>query len=166
MFSCFFFLRKKIAKGLDRMVLTGSCGPTPVLGVHGINEKSGFLGLKNRFSSRFPVFTVRPPGPTSRSGPVLKTMVVIGKKKKKNITMGIEKSIQTYSLIFFFFFENKFIRYYIILLKKKKKGGQTGLQQLKIIEKLQPFGNTKITIQNQINSGSCNVFLVKIHKHI
>ena len=92
-------------------------------------------------------------------------MVVIGKKKKKNITMGIEKSIQTYSLIFFF--ENKFIRYYIILLKKKKKiGGQTGLQRLKIIEKLQPFGNTKITIQNQINSGPCNVFLVKIHKHI
>ena len=44
------------------MVLTGSSGPTPVLTVHGINKKSGSLGLKNRFSSRFPVFTVRPPG--------------------------------------------------------------------------------------------------------
>ena len=50
--SCFFFL-KKIAKGLDRTVLTGSSGPTPVLGVHGTNKKSGSLGLKNRFSSRF-----------------------------------------------------------------------------------------------------------------
>ena len=50
--SCFFFL-KKIAKGLDRTVLTGSCGPIPVLTVHGINKKSGSLGLKNRFSSRF-----------------------------------------------------------------------------------------------------------------
>ena len=67
-----FFLKKKqkkkIAKGLDRTVLTGSYGPTPVLAVHGIKKKSGSLGLKNRFSSRFPVFTVRPPGL------VLKTM--------------------------------------------------------------------------------------------
>ena len=59
----FYFFKKKIAKGLDRTVLTGSNGPTPVLTVHGINKKSGSLGLKNRFSSRFPVFTVRPPGP-------------------------------------------------------------------------------------------------------
>ena len=58
----FFFFFFKIAKGLDRTVLTGSSGPTPVLTVHGINKKSGSLGLKNRFSSRFPVFTVRPPG--------------------------------------------------------------------------------------------------------
>ena len=58
MLSCFFFLKKKIAKGLDRTVLTGSCGPTPVLAVHGINKKSGSLGLKNRFSSWFLVFTV------------------------------------------------------------------------------------------------------------
>ena len=42
--------KKKFAKGLDSMVLTGSCGPTPVLTVHGINKKSGSLGLKNRFS--------------------------------------------------------------------------------------------------------------------
>ena len=63
MLRCFFFLKKKIAKGLDRTVLTGSSGPTPVLTVHGINKKSGSLGLKNRFLSRFPVFTVRPPGP-------------------------------------------------------------------------------------------------------
>ena len=52
---------------MDRTVLTGSCSPTPVLTVHGINKKSGSLGLKNRFSSRFPIFTVRPPGPV-RSG--------------------------------------------------------------------------------------------------
>ena len=38
-----------MAKGLDRMVLTGSCGPTQVLAVHGINKKSDSLGLKNRF---------------------------------------------------------------------------------------------------------------------
>ena len=56
MLSFFFFLyKKKIAKGLVRMVLIGSCGPTPVLGVHGINKKSGYLGLKNRFSSQFSV---------------------------------------------------------------------------------------------------------------
>ena len=54
--------KKKFAKGLDRTVLTGSCGPTLVLTVHGINKKSSSLSLKNRFSSRFPVFTVRPPG--------------------------------------------------------------------------------------------------------
>ena len=58
--SFFFFL---IAKGLDRTVLTGSCGPTPILAVHGINKKSSSLVLKNRFSSRFPIFTVRPLGP-------------------------------------------------------------------------------------------------------
>ena len=63
MLSCFLNLKKKIAKGLDCMVLTGSSGPTPVLTVHGINKKSGSFGLKNRFSSRFPVFTVQPPGP-------------------------------------------------------------------------------------------------------
>ena len=57
-----FLKKKKFAKGLDRMVLTGSCGPTSVLTVHGINKKSGSLGLKNRFPSRFPVFTVWPPG--------------------------------------------------------------------------------------------------------
>ena len=66
--------KKKNAKGLDHTVLTDSSGPTPVLKIHGINKKSGSLGLKNRFSSRFPVFTVRPPGPV-RSGPVLKTVV-------------------------------------------------------------------------------------------
>ena len=38
---------------MDRTVLTGSCGSTPVLTVHGINKKSGSLGLKNRFSFRF-----------------------------------------------------------------------------------------------------------------
>ena len=49
--------------GLDRTVLTGLSGPTPVLTVHRINKKFGSLGLKNRFSFRFPVFTVRPLGP-------------------------------------------------------------------------------------------------------
>ena len=45
------------------MVLaTGSCGPTPVLRVHGINKKSGSLCLKNRFSSWFSVFKIRPLG--------------------------------------------------------------------------------------------------------
>ena len=65
MLSCFYLKKKKKkTKGLDRMVLaTGSCGPTPLLGVHGINKKSGFLCLKNWFSSRFPIFTIRPPGP-------------------------------------------------------------------------------------------------------
>ena len=43
----FFFKKKKIAKGLDRTVLTGSCGPIPVLTVHGINKKSDFLCSKN-----------------------------------------------------------------------------------------------------------------------
>ena len=62
--SFFFFFFCLNAKGLDRMVLaTGSCSPTPVLGVHEINKKSGSLCLKNRFSFQFPVFTVRPPGP-------------------------------------------------------------------------------------------------------
>ena len=65
MLSCFFFFvfKKKFAKGLDRTVLTSSCGPTPVLTVHGITKKSGSLGLKNRFPFRFLVFIVRPPGP-------------------------------------------------------------------------------------------------------
>ena len=62
-----FFFFFKFAKGLDRTVLTGSCSPTPVLGVHVINKKSGSLNLKNRFSFRFPIFTVRPLSP----GPVL-----------------------------------------------------------------------------------------------
>ena len=49
-FFFFFFLNDK---GLDCMVLTSSCSPTPVLGVHGINKKSDFLGLKNRFHPGF-----------------------------------------------------------------------------------------------------------------
>ena len=48
---------------MDRTVLTDSYGPTPVFAVHGINKKSGSLCLKNRFSSRFPIFTVWPLGP-------------------------------------------------------------------------------------------------------
>ena len=62
MLSCF-KKKKKIAKGLDHTVLISSCGPTSVLAIHGINKKSSFLGIKNRFSSRFPIFTIRPPGP-------------------------------------------------------------------------------------------------------
>ena len=87
MLSCFLNkLKKKIAKGLDRMVLTGSCGPTPILTVHGINKKSGSLGLKNRFSSRFPVFTVRPPDPVRFWKPWLKLHKIIV------ITRNITKS--------------------------------------------------------------------------
>ena len=63
MLSSFKKKKKKIAKGLDRTVLTGSSSPTPVLDVHGINKTSSSLGLKNRFSSQFPVFMVRPLGP-------------------------------------------------------------------------------------------------------
>ena len=49
---------------MDRTVLaTSLCSPTPILGVHGINKKFGFLCLKNQFLSRFFVFTVRPPDP-------------------------------------------------------------------------------------------------------
>ena len=33
------------------MDLTGSCGPTPILAVHGINKKFSSLGLKNRSGS-------------------------------------------------------------------------------------------------------------------
>ena len=61
MLSC--LKKKKIAKGLDHTVLTDLSGPTPVLGVHGINKKFDSLGLKNWFSSQFPIFTVRPLGP-------------------------------------------------------------------------------------------------------
>ena len=40
---------------MDRTVLTGSSSPTPVLTIHGINKKSGSLGLKTGFhpDSRF-----------------------------------------------------------------------------------------------------------------
>ena len=48
---------------MDCTVLTSSCSPTPVLVVHRINKKSSSLDLKNRFLSRFPVFTVWPPSP-------------------------------------------------------------------------------------------------------
>ena len=61
--------KKKIAKGLDRTVLTGSYGPTPVLAVYEINKKIRFFMLKK--SVFIPVFSFH--GPTSRSGPVLKT---------------------------------------------------------------------------------------------
>ena len=67
MLSCFLFKKKnktkKIAKGLDRTVLaTGSCSPIPVLGFTELPHMPGSLCLKNQFSSRFPIFTVRPPG--------------------------------------------------------------------------------------------------------
>ena len=62
MLSCF-KKKKKIAKGLNHTVLTDSSGLTPILEVHEINKKSSSLGLKNWFSSQFPVFTVRPLGP-------------------------------------------------------------------------------------------------------
>ena len=49
MLSSFFFFFL-IAKEWDRTVLTDSCGPTPILGVHRINKKFNSLDLKNRFS--------------------------------------------------------------------------------------------------------------------
>ena len=64
-----YLLNKIVLSCLKKKLLRGwtarwePCGPTPVLAVHEINKKSGSLGLKNRFSSRFPVYTVRPPGP-------------------------------------------------------------------------------------------------------
>ena len=67
--SCFFF---KIAKGLDHTVLIGLCGPTPVLAVHGINKKFGSLSLKKPIF--IPVSGFH--SPISRSGPILKTMVL------------------------------------------------------------------------------------------
>ena len=75
MLSCFYKkklkIKKKIAKGLDRTVLaTGSCGSTPVLGVHGIATYVRFFMLKKPVF--IPIFGFH--GPTSRSGPVLRTM--------------------------------------------------------------------------------------------
>ena len=59
-------------KGLDCTVLTiGSCGPTPVLGVHGIVTYARFFMLKKLIF--IPVIGFH--GPTSRSGPVLRTML-------------------------------------------------------------------------------------------
>ena len=56
------------------MVLaTGLCGPTPVLGVHGIATYAQFFMLKKLVFISVPNFH----GPTSRSGPVLRTMIVI-----------------------------------------------------------------------------------------
>ena len=144
---------------MDRTVLTGSSSPTPVLTVHGINKKSGSLGLKNRFSSRFPVFTVRPPGPVRFwkqwwwwAWPV----VIYRQKEKEKYNYRNRKKYPNRFIDFFFLFfleggwstkkncfENKFINYYIILFwekNKNKTGGRTGLQLLKIIEKLQPMG--------------------------
>ena len=69
MLSC--LKKKKFAKGLDRTVLAiDSYGPTPVLGVHGIATYARFFMLKKPVF--IPVFDFH--GPTSWSGPVLRTM--------------------------------------------------------------------------------------------
>ena len=71
MLSCFYKIKKKkIAKGLDRTVLaTGSSGPTPILGVHGIATYDLFFMLKK------PIFILvfGFHGPIPRSGPILRT---------------------------------------------------------------------------------------------
>ena len=70
MLSCF-YKKKKNAKGF--MVLaTGSCGPTPILGVHEIAIYAQFFMLKKPVF--IPVLDFH--GPTSQSGPVLRTMLV------------------------------------------------------------------------------------------
>ena len=64
--------KKKIAKGLDRTVLaTGSYGPTPVLGIYEIATYAQFFMLKKPVF--IPIFDFH--DPTSRSDPVLRTMV-------------------------------------------------------------------------------------------
>ena len=69
MLSYFYKKKKKIAKGLDRMVLAiGSCGPTPVLGVHEIATYAQFPMLKKPDFNLILGFY----GPTSRSGLGLK----------------------------------------------------------------------------------------------
>ena len=74
--SCFYKKKKKnlkkIANGLDRTVLaTGSCGPTPVLGVHEIATYAQFFMLKKPvFISVLGFYDL-----TSRSGPILETML-------------------------------------------------------------------------------------------
>ena len=81
MLSCIFFFFLKFAKGLDRTVLSGSCGPTPILTVHGINKKIGFFILKKLIFISVPDFH----GPTFRSGPVLKTMDISWKMWTPNV---------------------------------------------------------------------------------
>ena len=55
------------------MVLaTGWYNPTPVLGVHGTATYAPFFMLKKPIFIPVPVFH----GPTSRFGPVLRTMIV------------------------------------------------------------------------------------------
>ena len=76
MLSCFYIKikNKKFAKGLDHTVLaTDSWGLTPVLGVYRIATYARFFMLKK------PIFILVPDfhGSTSRSGPVLRTMLSI-----------------------------------------------------------------------------------------
>ena len=61
--TVYYFLATEKFSSLIFVSKNTFCGRTPVLTVYEINKKSGYLGLKNRFSSRFLVFTVRPPGP-------------------------------------------------------------------------------------------------------
>lgn len=59
-------------------VLHESCGPTPVLGVHGFATYAQFFMLKKpdfNLVPGFPDLTFRS-GPASRSGPGLKTVVL------------------------------------------------------------------------------------------
>ena len=65
---------------------TGSCGPTPGLGVHRIATYARFSMFKKPNFNPVPDFH----GPTSQSGPVLKTMITNNMPK-----FLIEKSIRT-----------------------------------------------------------------------
>ena len=79
MLSCF-KKKKRFAKELDRIVLaTGSCGPTPILGVHEINKKSGSLCLKK------PIFILILDfqSSTSQSNPSLKPCLKVECRLKK-----------------------------------------------------------------------------------
>ena len=63
-------IKKKIAKGFDRTVLvSGSCSPILVLGVHGIATYARFFMLKKLIFIPIPGFH----DSTSRSDPVLRT---------------------------------------------------------------------------------------------
>ena len=128
-----FLKKKKFAKGLDRMVLTGSCGPTSVLTVHGINKKSGSLGLKNQFSSRFPVFTVRPPGPVRfwkpcsreeegsreklRNLRIMANFVHPMHLQWRRLMMVYNNLFPSFLIIYFYVFTFNLLFYYIFALK-------------------------------------------------
>ena len=77
---------------MDRIVFaTGSYGPTPVLGVHGIATYARFFMLKKPVFISVPSFH----SPTSRSGPVLRTIPYICVKTNDSLrSLKIRDKIQ------------------------------------------------------------------------